>query len=205
MALAWLKHAGEAWGDDLPCVAHATDREREVMARLLSADATTSGLISPPTSSVGRLFDAVAALLGVRQEVRDEAQAAVELEALADPAEQAAYEFAFEGTTFDASPVLRAIIGDFRRGVPRPAMAARFHNAVAAVVTEACTRARRLTGVSRVALSGGVWQNMFLLERSVSRLEGAEFEVLIHRHVPANDGGVALGQAAVAAGQASAS
>jgi hydrogenase maturation protein HypF len=147
------------------------------------------------------LFDAVAALIGVRQEVRDEAQAAVELEAIADPAERGGYAFAFNGTAFDAAPAIRDLVRDLRRGVPRPVLAARFHNGLAAAVNEACLRARRLTGVGRVALSGGVWQNLCLLERTLEVLEANEFDVLLHRHVPPNDGGVALGQAAVAAWQ----
>jgi hydrogenase maturation protein HypF len=201
MALAWLHHAGEAWSEDLACVAHATAQERQVMARLVSPEASAAGLIAPLTSSMGRLFDAVAALIGIRQEVRDEAQAAVELEALADPSEQGAYAFAFDGTTFDAAPIMRQIVRHLRQGVARSTLAARFHNGVAAVVAEVCGRARKLTGVQRVALSGGVWQNMFLLERTVRLLEKAEFDVLLHRRVPSNDGGLALGQAAVAAWQ----
>jgi hydrogenase maturation protein HypF len=154
---------------------------------------------------MGRLFDAVAALIGVRQEVRDEAQAAIELEALADPSEEGAYAFAFDGMTFDASPVIRDIVHQCRQGIAPAILAARFHNSVAAAVAEVCARARRLTGVSRVALSGGVWQNVFLLERVVTLLERGEFDVLLHRRIPANDGGLALGQAAVAAWQARAS
>jgi hydrogenase maturation protein HypF len=205
MALAWLDRAGEPWSEDLACVAHATEQERLAVRRMVARDALSAGLVAPPTSSMGRLFDAVAALIGVRQEVRDEAQAAVELEALADPSEHGSYAFAFDGSTFDASPVIRELVVEMRRGVARPILAARFHNAVAAVVGEVCLRARQLTGVHRVALSGGVWQNLFLLERTVTRLEQAEFDVLLHRRVPANDGGVALGQAAVAAWQAQSS
>ncbi|MBF8256074.1 MAG: hypF [Anaerolineales bacterium] len=205
MALAWLDHAGEPWSEDLACVAHATEQERLAVRRMVARDALSAGLVAPPTSSVGRLFDAVAALIGVRQEVRDEAQAAVELEALADPSEHGSYAFAFDGSTFDASPVIRELVVEMRQGVAPPILAARFHNAVAAMVGEVCLRARQLTGVHRVALSGGVWQNLFLLERTVTRLEQAEFDVLLHRRVPANDGGVALGQAAVAAWQAQSS
>jgi len=148
---------------------------------------------------MGRLFDAVAALIGIRQTVHDEAQAAIELEALADPAEEGTYTFALDGIGFDASPVIRDAVREFRNGVSTPRIAARFHQAVAGAVVEACRRARQLTGVARVALSGGVWQNMLLLQRTVTLLEEAEFDVLLHRRVPANDGGIALGQAAVAA------
>jgi len=202
MALAWLDRAGEPWSDDLACVAHATERERLAARRMVAVDAASAGLVAPPTSSMGRLFDAVASLIGIRQEVRDEAQAAVELEALAEPSERGVYAFAFDGSTFDAAPVIRAIVAEMRKGVSPTILAARFHNTVAAAVSEACLRARQLTGVQRVALSGGVWQNMFLLERTVALLEQAEFDVLLHRRVPANDGGLALGQAAVAAWQA---
>jgi len=199
MALAWLTHAGESWSEDLPCVAHAAPAERAIIERLLAPDALAAGLNALPTSSMGRLFDAVAALVGVRQTVRDEAQAAIELEALVDPAESGGYTFAFDGITFDASPVIREVVREFRNGVSTARIAARFHKAVAGVVVEACRRARQLTGVARVALSGGVWQNMVLLQRTVTLLEQAEFDVLLHRRVPANDGGIALGQAAVAA------
>jgi len=202
VALAWLARAGVAWEEDLPPVAHASPTERDVVGRMLQPEALRLGLNAPPTSSVGRLFDAAAALIGVRQEVLDEAQAAVELEAIADRATGEAYAFDFDGPTFDASPAIRAIVADLRRRTPPPVIAARFHNAVAAAVVEACRRARRMTGVRRVALSGGVWQNMLLLERTVAGLEDDEFEVLVHRQVPANDGGIALGQAAIAAARA---
>jgi hydrogenase maturation protein HypF len=201
MALAWMQRAGEPWRDDLPCVLHASQREILALRRMLAPDAAAAGLIAPPTSSMGRLFDAVAALIGVRQVVRDEAQAAVELEALADPGEEGRYEFAFDGNTFDASPVIREIARQLRKQTPIPLLAARFHNSVAAMTVEACRRGRSMTGVSRVALSGGVWQNMFLLERTTKLLEQAEFEILIHRQAPPNDGGLALGQAAIAAWQ----
>ncbi len=199
MALAWLKRAGEPWAEGLPCVAHASSAERQIVDRLLAPDALAAGLNAPLTSSIGRLFDAVAALVGVRQTVRDEAQAAIELEALADPTEAGGYAFAFDGITFDASPVIRDVVREYRKGMSAARIATRFHQAVAGAVVEACRRARQLTGVARVALSGGVWQNMLLLRRTVRLLEEAEFDVLLHRRVPANDGGIALGQAAIAA------
>lgn len=198
MALTWLHRAGVAWDEDLPCVSQAAPEAREVIARHLRSDAGSSGLIAPPTSSVGRLFDAVAALIGIRQEVREEGQAAVELEAIADPGETAAYPFDRSPDGYDPSPAIQAIVRDLRAGVDRPRIAARFHNAIAAMVSTAAVDARNLSGVSRVALSGGVWQNVFLLHRTVERLEAGAFEVLLHRRVPPNDGGLSLGQAAVA-------
>ncbi len=199
MGLAWARHAGVAWDSGLPSAAHASDAQRAVVDRMLAPEARASGLNVPFTSSLGRLFDAVASLAGVRHDVRDEGQAAIELEALADPAENGTYEFAMEGLVFDPAPLIAAIAADVLRSVPAPTISARFHNAVVGLVLEICRRARGLTGVNRVGLSGGVWQNRLLLERAVTRLEDDEFEVLVHRLVPPNDGGLALGQAAIAA------
>ncbi|HSR47410.1 MAG TPA: carbamoyltransferase HypF [Anaerolineales bacterium] len=201
MALAWLHRAGVPWEEDLACVAHASPDDRAVLTRHLRDDASAAGLLAPPTSSLGRLFDAVAALIGVRQEVRDEGQAAIELEAICDPAETERYAFEIGADSYDASPVIRAIVQDLRRGLAPGRIAARFHHAVAGMVSEEAQAARRKTGVRRVALSGGVWQNVYLLSRVVDRLERAGFEVHLHRRVPANDGGIALGQAAIASRQ----
>ena len=99
----------------------------------------------------------------------------------------------------DPSPALRQLVADSRAGVPPGVIAARFHRGVAEAVVEACARARLRTSVATVALSGGVWQNVALLEMTVPALRARGFEVLLHRKVPANDGGVALGQVAVAA------
>jgi len=166
-----------------------------------------SGTASPPTSSVGRLFDAVAAILGVRDAVNYEGQAAVELEQLADPAEPAAYpaRVAGPGAAADGGPLrlagsdlVRAVVEDLEAGVPAPLIAARFHNGLAAATVAACHAVREATGLEAVALSGGVFQNLLLLERVVASLEGRGFRVLVHSRVPPNDGGISLGQAAVA-------
>lgn len=201
MALAWLQRAGVPWDEDLACVAHTSPNDRAVLARHLLDDASSAGLIAPPTSSLGRLFDAVAALIGVRQGVCDEGQAAIELEAICDPDETDGYAFEIGLETFDASPVIREIVQDLRGAIARGRVAARFHIGVARMVREVARVARGRTGVRRAALSGGVWQNMFLVGRTVALLERDGFEVLLHRRVPANDGGIALGQAAVAARQ----
>jgi hydrogenase maturation protein HypF len=155
---------------------------------------------SPETSSMGRLFDAVAALCGVRSEVSYEGQAAIELEAIADPAVTEGYEFAFpaDGGSVGAEAVLRRVVDDLVDDVPAPVISARFHNAVAARGASVAARGRDQRGLGRVALSGGVFQNVFLLERARARLGAAGFEVLTHRRVPPNDGGISLGQAAVA-------
>ena len=198
MALAWLHHAGIDWDGDLPPVRHAQEAAPSFALPALARQLQT-GLNAPPTSSVGRLFDAVAALIGVAQVVGYEAQAAIELEALADPSEEGAYRFARSGKTFDAAPVIAAAVEDLRAGVAPATISARFHNGLAALVTDLCLGLRAERGLSRVVLSGGVWQNTTLLTTTLAHLEAADFTLFVHRDVPANDGGLALGQAAVAA------
>ncbi|MBB2742031.1 UNVERIFIED_ORG: hydrogenase maturation protein HypF [Microbispora rosea subsp. rosea] len=158
---------------------------------------------APPTSSMGRLFDAVAAIAGVRDTITYEGQAAVEFEQLADPAVDDAYPCGLvpSGTRFavPGAELVRAVADDLRAGVPRDVVAARFHNAVAGIVAAGCAWIRHATGLSTVALSGGVFQNLLLLGRAVTLLEERGFTVLTHHRVPPNDGGVSLGQAAVAA------
>jgi hydrogenase maturation protein HypF len=151
---------------------------------------------------MGRLFDAVAALAGVRQVVTYEAQAAIELEMLVDEAEQGAYEWELTpqegGLEIGPAPVMRAVLDDVRAGTSASIVAARFHNAVAALVAQVCGVLRDETGLNEVALSGGVWQNMTLLAKTLDRLRAGGFTVYVHRLVPPNDGGLALGQAAIA-------
>jgi hydrogenase maturation protein HypF len=193
-ALSWLRQAGVPWAEDLAPVQATQARELAVLDAQLA-----QGLNAPPTSSMGRLFDAVAAIAGFSPRISYEGQAACELEAAASPTEPGAYVFDIGESTIDAAPVLRAVVADIRRGVPVELIAARFHNGVAATVVAACQRLREATGLNQIALSGGVWQNLLLLERTVQGLEGAGFRVLVHHQVPANDGGLSLGQAAVAA------
>jgi hydrogenase maturation protein HypF len=162
-------------------------------------------LNAPPTSSMGRFFDAASALTGVRQKATYEGQAAIELEALCDPQETGFYPFAVQNTLIDPKPLWQALLADWRAGTAVSLLAARFHNSIARLAVELCEVIRkendRNDGFNTVALSGGVWQNRFLLERSVTMLEQAGFRVLVHRHVPANDGCIALGQIMVAANQ----
>ncbi|MDL4774326.1 carbamoyltransferase HypF [Actinomadura xylanilytica] len=162
------------------------------------------GIGSPPTSSMGRLFDAVAAVLGVRDRVDHEGQAAAELEQRADPAERAAYAAHIRddpgagGFLVAGADLVGAVVADLRAGVPVPLISARFHNAVAALIVAGAVRLRDETGLTTAALSGGVFQNMLLLERAAGGLAAEGFEVLTHHRVPPNDGGISLGQAAVA-------
>jgi hydrogenase maturation protein HypF len=158
-----------------------------------------------PTSSMGRLFDVMATLAGVRQTITYEGQAAIELETLVDPNDHDSYHFALPmpgHSWFDATPLLQAAVEDALHHVAPAKMATRFHNAVANLVIEMSLRVRSHTGINQIALSGGVFQNMALLRPTVRRLQAAGFEVLVHRFVPPNDGGLALGQAVIAAAQA---
>jgi len=160
------------------------------------------GINSPLTSSAGRLFDAAAAILGVRDAINYEGQAAVELEQLADPAEAGAYPAAVQaGDPFmiRAADLLHAVIEDRTSGLPAPVIAARFHRGVAALIEAGCLLMRERYGLGTVALSGGVFQNTLLLHDTTARLEGRGFRVLLHSRVPCNDGGISLGQAMVAA------
>jgi hydrogenase maturation protein HypF len=157
---------------------------------------------APLTSSAGRLFDAVAAILGVRDDISYEGQAAIELEQLADPAEAGGYRAGIEpGDPFRArgADLVRAAVEDLLAGVPRETIAARFHGGLSALIVDGCALLRERHGLGAVALSGGVFQNTLLLGRTVSRLRARGFTVLVHSRIPCNDGGISLGQAVVAA------
>jgi len=160
------------------------------------------GVNAPLTSSAGRLFDAAAALLGVRDTINYEGQAAVELEQLADPGEAGAYPAGLEaGHPFRlrGADLLHGILEDLTARVSAPVIAARFHHGVAALIETGCVAMRDRYGLGTVALSGGVFQNLLLLDAAVSRLQARGFRVLLHARVPCNDGGISLGQAVAAA------
>jgi hydrogenase maturation protein HypF len=192
-ALAHLWAAGASWEEDLPPVAAAPPAERTVLARQLER-----GLNTVPTSSVGRLFDAVSALAGVRQEINYEAQAAIELEMLAEEEMEEEYPFELTKGVVDPGPCIRAVANDMSAGVPASTIAARFHNGLARMLCDVCVQLRQETGLSEIALSGGVFQNVTLLERATRLLQEAGFTIYTHRLVPPNDACISLGQAMVA-------
>ncbi len=195
MAAAYLE-AGPKGREDLDVVRRNAERWPAV------ASMARRGVNSPLTSSAGRLFDAAAALLGVRDAINYEGQAAVELEQLADPTETGAYPAALEaGHPFRlrGADLLHGVIDDLTSRVPAPVIAARFHHGVAALIEAGCVAMRDRYSLGTVALSGGVFQNLLLLDATVSRLEARGFRVLLHSRVPCNDGGISLGQAVVAA------
>ena len=160
------------------------------------------GVNAPLTTSAGRLFDAVAALLGVRDSINYEGQAAVELEQLAAAPRRDPYPAAItdgQPLTVAGCDLVRAAAADLLAGVPSDVISARFHQGAAAMIGEACGLLRERSGLGTVALSGGVFQNLLLLGSVVDLLEGMGFRVLTHSRVPPNDGGISLGQAVVAA------
>lgn len=173
--------------------------------------AVESGINAPLTSSMGRLFDGVAALIGVRQIADYEGQAAVELEQFIR-SEQGFYQFAVEEAKKDAKnegnkgkylidwrPLIQELVYDKEAGCAPTVMAARFHNAVVHLVVKMVKLLHAQSGLKSVVFSGGVWQNRYLLERATIACEDCGFQVLSNNMVPVNDGGLSLGQAAIAA------
>jgi hydrogenase maturation protein HypF len=195
VALAHLRAAGLDWSADLPPVRAAPPATLAALDRQLER-----GFQCVPSSSMGRLFDAVSSLAGVRHTVSYEAQAAIELEAAAHgaPPPTSRYRFSVEGTDVDPSPVLASIVSDLRNGAGPGEIAAAFHEAVADLVADLAAALCPRFGVDAVALSGGVFQNAVLLVSATRRLAALGLRVLTHRTVPPNDGGLALGQLAVA-------
>ncbi|HEY1616881.1 MAG TPA: carbamoyltransferase HypF [Streptosporangiaceae bacterium] len=160
------------------------------------------GINAPLTSSAGRLFDAVAAILGIRDTVNYEGQAAIELEQLADPGETGRYPVRITAgppLRISGASLVEAVLGDLARGTGLPVISARFHNGVADAITRACTLLASAHDLDTVALSGGVFQNLLLTGRVADRLGAAGLRVLAHHRVPCNDGGISLGQAAAVA------
>jgi len=196
MALAHLHAAGLEWAPDLPPVGCLSPAELATLEVQIDR-----GINAVPTTSMGRLFDAAAALAGVRQSVTYEAQAAIEFEALIDEAASGSYAFGVddaERILIDPRPVIAAIVDDVRSGTPSSVIAARFHRSVATMIVDVAVRLGERTGITTVGLSGGVFQNVTLTRAARFGLEQAGLTVLCHRLVPPNDGGLALGQAVIA-------
>ena len=192
-ALAYLI---DVFGPDVPFEAAPQGHVR-VVRRMIS-----SGVNTVRTSSCGRLFDAVASIVGLRQEVNFEGQAAIELEMISEEGCAERYPYGIDGDgpwQVDFRPAIESIARQVSSGAPRGQMAAKFHNTLAEATVEVCRRIGTETGLRRVCLSGGTFQNVRLLGTTVAGLRSRGFEVFLHALVPPNDGGIALGQAAVAA------
>lgn len=202
VAAAWLQ---QLYGDEWPLAMDSGPLSNEqwamnkrqvwpVLRQMIERQ-----LNSPLTSSMGRLFDAVATLLNVRHVVTYEGQAAIELEALADESVTASYTFSFDWPQINPAPLFAEIMADLERGCSVSVISAKFHNGVAAMITAVCQRLRQTHGLNQVALSGGVFQNSLLLTRTLAQLQQQSFQPFINQQVPPNDGGIAFGQAAIAA------
>ncbi len=208
MAAVYLSQAyGDAFLDvDIPFVRQLDRTKWHMLSQMIAR-----GINSPLTSSLGRLFDAVAALLGLPIGAATqlyEGQAAIELEIQATKISQLeSYPYSIETGSdqspalLDVAPIIRAIVSDIQQGVSVPHIANRFHQSIAALLANVCDETRKQTGMNVVALSGGVFQNRLLLEQLLTLLENMAFSVYINRRVPPNDGGLCLGQMAIAAAQ----
>ena len=192
LALAWLHQAGVEWDPKLAPAANATQEQQAVVRHQIE-----QGINSPITSSMGRLFDAVAALIGIRQTVNYEGQAAIELEAAGDHSLSTAYPFQITKDELDPSPIFGQIIKDLDNKISIQEISAKFHNTIAEMAVQSCIETRTQTGINSVAISGGVWQNSSLLQKTLRKLHSNEFVPLYHHQVPTNDGGIALGQAVI--------
>jgi hydrogenase maturation protein HypF len=198
-AIGYLLSLGIEPDNRLPLMKYIKEPELEIIRDQLSKNINT-----PLTSSMGRLFDAVSALIGLRGVIEYEAQAAIDLEMLASKAlnETAHYPFSIakqdDTKVIKIHDLLAAIQNDLHNRTPVARIAARFHNTIAQIILEICQKISPRTGNKRVTLSGGVFQNRLLLRKALSSLEGSGFEVYTHRQVPCNDGGISLGQVVIA-------
>jgi len=199
MALSCLM---DAFGEELPpceSLAQLPESELGLLVQMIRRRVN-----SPPASSMGRLFDSAASLIGLRHRVSYEGQAALELEMCIEPGAETSswYDFALrqeaDRLIIDAAPLIRALMADVLAGGAPCELSLKFHESVARMILSVCSRLREQSGRNRVLLSGGCFQNLRLLERSSRLLREAGFELFTHCLVPPNDGGLALGQAAVA-------
>ena len=181
---------------DLPVWRHVRAKKVAAVRRMMER-----GINTVETSACGRLFDAVASIVGLRHDINFEAQAAIQLEAIAEPDVQEHYPFEVTPSDvweIDMRPAVEHIVRDVVAGRPVGVISATFHNTIAAIVVEVCVRLRAAERLDRVCLSGGTFQNVYLIERAVAGLRSSGFEVFLHAKVPPNDGGISLGQAVIA-------
>jgi hydrogenase maturation protein HypF len=198
MTLSYLATFAGGFEDfDLEVLRKRDAREKEIVLKLI-----TSRFNSPLTSSMGRLFDAASALLGICEQSTYEGQAAMELEMALEGNTEDHYPFDCQpesGTyTISPAPLIRGMLLDLKKNESVGAISLKFHNSIVTLVTDMCSTVRDEWKCNRVALSGGCFQNTYLLTQCIARLNRAGFEVLYHQKVPPNDGGIALGQAVIA-------
>jgi hydrogenase maturation protein HypF len=202
-ALALLHHFDIAWDEDLPPFDFGSTNSIQPQNPDINQIESLRhqlqmGINTPLTSSMGRLFDGISSLVDIRHMISYEGQAAIELETIIDKDEKGAYPFDISRKNeIDFKKLLESVIMDYQGKVPIPIIAARFHNSITEMILQLCISLRSEHQLNRVALSGGVWQNMTLLQKSVQALEKSGFEVLVHRKTPPNDGGIAFGQVVI--------
>lgn len=200
MAMAYL-HA--SFGEEFENIAKRLGLTFEPLEARIIRHQIETGLNSPITSSAGRLFDAVSAAIGICRDRDFEGRPAIELEMAADEAESSSYPFSIRNEAdmllLNSIPAFKALVEEHLAGVSQATIAAKFHNSVVEMMVSTCQKARDLTGVNWVALSGGVFQNSLILTRLFDGLRSHGFDVLIHKLMPPNDACISLGQVAVAA------
>ncbi len=198
MALAYLS---EAFGEEVERLKidllKRLDQNRwNILKRAIARKVNT-----PWTSSMGRLFDAIASILSIRDEVNYEGQAAIELERMADQEVEETYSFHLfkedSPWVIDLTETIQGVVRDLTEGISNPKIAGKFHRTIGQMIVETCQALRSKEGLNRVVLSGGVFQNLFLLTLVAKGLKGSGFEVYTHGQVPTNDGGISLGQAVI--------
>src|SRR5690606_32245088 len=183
LAFAYLHHFGLLENaEDLAAFHYLDEIERQVLIHQVE-----TGFNTPLTSSMGRLFDAVASLIGLYQEINYEAQNAIRPEAIADPDESSAYEFPIQASQILLKPRFDQILTDLRGNLPQSTISAKFHNSIIRLALEVSEQLRSETGLNTVAISGGVWQNKRLINNLIPALEKAGFMPLWHHQVPTND------------------
>jgi hydrogenase maturation protein HypF len=198
MAMAYLSEAlGEEVKDfGIDLMKRVDTQKWDILKRMIEKKINT-----PSTSSMGRLFDAISSLLSLRDEVHYEGQAAIELEMIADHEVREVYSFHIQKDecpmAIDPVEIIRGVVSDLTKGISPSKISGKFHRTVASLIIETCDTIRLKEGLKRVVLSGGVFQNIFLLSLVTKELKRSGFEVYTHHLVPANDGGISLGQAVV--------
>jgi hydrogenase maturation protein HypF len=198
MAVSYLYDAlgPDIWTLDLPLLQNIEEKKLKIIIEMI-----TKGINSPHTSSLGRLFDGVAAIAGLRHHVAFEGQAAMELEMASEGVADRIYDFEWldkESIHIQTGPIIRGVVNDMLNGVAPSLISARFHDTLIELFTKLSELINKKYGLNRVVLSGGVFQNSLLLAGLISALEKKGFEVFSHKLVPTNDGGISLGQAVVA-------
>jgi hydrogenase maturation protein HypF len=196
IAAAYLREFDIPWDDQIPSIKSLTGEERSVLKQQL-----ISHLNTPLTSSMGRLFDAVASLIGLRHKTNYEAQAAIELEQVSDASVFDSYTFEISDDLIIFRLLFEEILKDISKKEPIGFIASKFHNAVGMLALDLCKQVKNEINLTHVALSGGVWQNQILLNKTYQLLTNEGFTVLTHHDVPSNDGGISLGQAVLASKQ----